>query len=152
MSMKTRTFFHILLFGLACWTFISFFHAAEQIAGILKTGGADLHVVLNLIPILLFVFVLAIYSYLEKRGNSRRHSLLLIPDEFKEQDEREQMITAKACRTSYIVLYVAMPAAALLLIFYPFFQAKMPYFPIIVIFVLITIQHLSYMLSFHKHK
>ncbi|MED2978761.1 hypothetical protein P4284_18910 [Bacillus swezeyi] len=151
MNMKTRTFFHILLFGLACWTFITFFQTSEQIARSLKTSNSELHFVFNLIPILLFVSVLAVYSFLEKKG-SRKRSLILIPDEFKEQDEREQMMTAKACRTSYIVLYFAMPVAALLMIFYPFFQVDTPYFPIIVIFVLIVIQHLSYMFSFQKNR
>ncbi|MEC1261832.1 hypothetical protein P9D34_15470 [Bacillus swezeyi] len=151
MNMKTRTFFHILLFGLACWTFITFFQTSEQIARSLKTSNSELHFVFNLIPILLFVSVLAVYSFLEKKG-SRKRSLILIPDEFKEQDEREQMMTAKACRTSYIVLYFAMPVAALLMIFYPFFQVDIPYFPIIVIFVLIVIQHLSYMFSFQKNR
>ncbi|WFA06157.1 MULTISPECIES: hypothetical protein [Bacillus] len=151
MNMKTRTLFHIVLFGLACWTFITFFKAAEQIARSLKTSDSELYFVFNPIPILLFAAVLAVYSYLEKKG-SRKQNLLSIPDEFKEQDEREQMITAKACRTSYIVLYFAMPVAALAMIFYPFIQADIPYFPIIVIFVLIVIQHLSYMLSFQKNK
>ncbi|MFT0802590.1 hypothetical protein VSK91_13600 [Bacillus swezeyi] len=151
MNMKTRTFFHILLFGLACWTFITFFQTSEQIARSLKTSNSELHFVFNLIPILLFVSVLAVYSFLEKKG-SRKQSLILIPDEFKEQDEREQMMTAKACRTSYIVLYFAMPVAALFMIFYPFFQVDIPYFPIIVIFVLIVIQHLSYMFSFQKNR
>ncbi|MDR4156793.1 hypothetical protein FO498_27005, partial [Bacillus cereus] len=85
--------------------------------------------------ILLFGLVLSIYTYLEKKSGSRKQRFMLVPDEFKEQDEREQMITAKACRTSYIVLYVAMPVAALLLIFYPFFQVRIPSFPIIVIFM-----------------
>ncbi|AAU22509.1 hypothetical protein SFC27_07370 [Bacillus licheniformis] len=152
MNMITRTFFHILLFGLACWTFITFFHTSEQIAKSLKTNDSELHFVFNLIPILLFGLVLSIYTYLEKKSGSRKQRFMLVPDEFKEQDEREQMITAKACRTSYIVLYVAMPVAALLLIFYPFFQVRIPSFPIIVIFMLIIIQHLSYMFSFYKNR
>ncbi|KXZ20523.1 hypothetical protein AXI58_00675 [Bacillus nakamurai] len=150
--MKLRTLLHILLFGLACWTFTKLFETSEQIVRSLKENTSELQIEFNIIPILLFVFVLVIYTYLEKKRGSGKQSLLLMPDEFKEQDEREQMITAKACRTSYIVLYFAMPCAALLFIFYPFIQVSIPYFPIVIIFVLIIVQHLAYMFSFRKNR
>ncbi|ERI50519.1 hypothetical protein N878_25630, partial [Pseudomonas sp. EGD-AK9] len=55
---------------------------------------------LNLTPFILFVAASAVYLYLQKKSRPARKQLLL-PDEFEEQDEREQMMTAKACRASY---------------------------------------------------
>ncbi len=41
MSMKTKAAFHLVLFGLACWTLISYFEASEGIASFFgtKSGG-----------------------------------------------------------------------------------------------------------------
>lgn len=83
MNMITRTFFHILLFGLACWTFITFFHTSEQIAKSLKTNDSELHFVFNLIPILLFGLVLSIYTYLEKKAVHASGALCSSPTNLK---------------------------------------------------------------------
>src|SRR5699024_2542783 len=74
----------------------------------------------------------------------------MLPMEFKETDERERMITAKACRGSYVVMMFAMPIAAGLLIMYPTIQDTLPYYPIIIVILLLLIQMISYFYTLHK--
>ncbi|MGQ3440602.1 hypothetical protein [Bacillus subtilis] len=151
MSMKTKAAFHLVLFGLACWTLIVYFEASEGIASFFGTKSGGMVFELNLTPFILFVAASAVYLYLQKKSCPARKQLLL-PDEFEEQDEREQMMTAKACRASYIAVYFSLPAAAVLLIFYPLFQSRIPFFPIIIVFIIMIIQHLSYVISFKKNE
>ncbi|KXZ23926.1 hypothetical protein AXI59_06315 [Bacillus nakamurai] len=149
MSLKSKACFHLVLYGLACWTLISLMEAAPQIADYFQTGGSA-SFELNATPFLLFAACAALYMYAEKKKRAvKKHSL--VPDEFEEQDERERMMTAKACRSSYIAVYFSLPAAAVLLLFYPLIQPHLPFFPILLIFILMMIQQLSYVLTFHKH-
>ncbi|MBY8912720.1 hypothetical protein KY305_08090 [Bacillus sp. YC2] len=149
MSLKRKACFHIVLYGLACWTLISLTEAAPQIADYFQTGGSS-SFELNAAPFLLFAACAALYMYAEKKKrDGKKHSL--VPDEFEEQDERERMMTAKACRSSYIAVYFSLPAAAVLLLFYPLIQPHLPSFPIVLIFILMMIQHLAYVFTFHKH-
>lgn len=101
MIMKTKAAFQLVLFGLACWTLIAYFEASEGIASFFGTKSGGMVFELNLTPFILFVAASAVYLYLQKKSCPARKQLLL-PDEFEEQDEREQMMTAKACRASYI--------------------------------------------------
>ncbi|MCC9023336.1 hypothetical protein [Bacillus nakamurai] len=149
MSLKRKACFHLVLYGLACWTLISLMEAAPQIADYFQTGGSA-SFELNATPFLLFAACAALYMYAEKKKRAvKKHSL--VPDEFEEQDERERMMTAKACRSSYIAVYFSLPAAAVLLLFYPLIQPHLPFFPILLILILMMIQQLSYVLTFHKH-
>ena len=92
MSMKTKAAFHLVLFGLACWALISYFEASEGIASFFGTKSGGMVFELNLTPFILFVAAFAVYLYLQKKSRPARKQLLL-PDEFEEQDEREQMMT-----------------------------------------------------------
>ena len=116
MSLKRKACFHLALYGLACWTLISFLEAAPRIAQFFQTEGSS-SFELNITPFLLFIICAALYIYAEKKKrNGKKHRL--VPDEFEEQDEREQMMTAKACRSSYIAIYFSLPASYL---FFRFF-------------------------------
>jgi hypothetical protein len=75
----------------------------------------------------------------------------MLPPEFEESDEREQLITAKACRSSYIVMWFATPIAAGLLVIYPMIQDLIPYYPIIILLLLPVVQIISYFFSIHKN-
>ncbi|MCY9419406.1 hypothetical protein MOF50_22925, partial [Bacillus inaquosorum] len=92
MSMKTKAAFQLFLFGLACWTLISYFEASEGIASFFRTKSGEMVFELNLTPFILFVAVSAVYLYLQKKSRPAAKKLLL-PDEFEEQDEREKMMT-----------------------------------------------------------
>ncbi|MCC8352877.1 MULTISPECIES: hypothetical protein [Bacillus] len=151
MSMKTKAAFHLVLFGLACWTLISYFEASGGIGAFFSTRNGQMMFDINITPFILFIAAAAVYIYLQKKSRPASKNLLL-PDEFEEQDEREQMMTAKACRASYIAVYFSLPAAAVLLIFYPLFQSHIPFFPIIIVFIIMIIQHISYVISFKKNE
>ena len=149
MSLKSKACFHLALYGLSCWTLISFMEAIPQIAQFFQTEGSG-SFELNITPFLLFSVCAALYIYAEKKKrNGKQHRL--VPDEVEEQDERERMMTAKACRSSYIAVYFSLPAAAVLLLFYPLIQPHLPFFPILLIFILMMIQHLAYVFTFHRH-
>ncbi len=51
MSMKTKATFQLVLFGLACWTLISYFEASEGIASFFRTKSGEMVFELNLTPL-----------------------------------------------------------------------------------------------------
>ena len=75
----------------------------------------------------------------------------MLPSEFEESDEREQLITAKACRSAYIAMWFTVPIAAGLLIFYPIIQDTIPYYPIMILLLLPVVQMISYFYTLHKN-
>src|SRR5699024_2383358 len=104
--------------------------------------------------LLLFVICVPIYIYLLVRTQSQLKSVwqaLMLPIEFKEADERERMITAKACWSSYVVMMFAIPIAAGSLIMYPMIQDTLPYYPVIIVLLLLLIQMISYFYTLHKN-
>ncbi|WP_406621563.1 hypothetical protein [Bacillus atrophaeus] len=150
MNMKIKAAFQLVLFALACWTIITFFEASKKGALFFRTQSGGMEFEINITPFILFCIGTAVYLYVQKKMGPKSKKGLLLPDEFEEQDEREQMLTAKACRASYVAVYFSLPIAAVLLIFYPLFQSHIPFFPILLVFAIMIVQHLAYVISFHK--
>lgn len=142
----------IILFG---WAFVMIYEAQMQFADIIKDPEPPWEVSVNILPILLFfVICTPISIYLIARGKKKHKSMwkaFMLPPEFEESDEREQLITAKACRSSYIAMWYTAPIAAGLMIFYPFIQDNIPYYPIIILLILPVVQMISYFYSIHKN-
>lgn len=144
--------FTLLLFG---WVLVEFFNFQMQFADIMKNPEPPWEITMNFFPILLFfVICTPIYIYLFVKAKKKYKSMwkaLMLPAGFEESDEREQMITAKACRSSYIMMWFITPVAAALLLLYPMVQDAMPYYPIIVILIIPVAQVISYFYTFHKY-
>ncbi|MGN1401536.1 MAG: hypothetical protein ACI4XL_08550 [Bacillus sp. (in: firmicutes)] len=75
----------------------------------------------------------------------------LIPDEFIEDDERNELLTARACRSAYIAMMIASPIAAALMVFQPLFADSLPYYPVLVVLLIPLVQVLVFLFSLHKN-
>ncbi len=71
MSLKRKACFHLALYGLACWTLISFMEAAPRIAQFFQTEGSG-SFELNITPFLLFTVCAALYIYAEKKNETAK--------------------------------------------------------------------------------
>lgn len=130
----------VLALILIGWQVGAYLDTFVQVNQIVKENPEEWFFYMNIAPLIwlgLLTIILYIYlSYdnkkkgLKKRGRFLRRTFL--PEELVENDEREQMITGRACRNAYIAMWVAMPFLAISLAFYPFVQSFLPYFPIIV--------------------
>jgi hypothetical protein len=74
-----------------------------------------------------------------------------LPIGFLEDDEREQMITSQACRTSYKTLLYSVPMVVGSLVFYPIIQSTIPTFPILVCLLIPFTQITAYFISLMKN-
>ena len=142
----------VFLFG---WALVAFYDGYMQFADIMKDPEPPWEVSVNMLPLLLLLVIcLPISIYLLARGKRKHKSIwkaFMLPPEFEESDEREQMLTAKACRSSYIVMWFTVPIAAGLLVFYPLIQDIVPYYPIIILLLLPVVQMISYFYSLYKN-
>lgn len=142
----------MVLFG---WAMSAFYHASEQIADLAKNPGRGYLFELNLSPFIVFFVVGGILVFFiyrkKKRNNYILSKVFLLPAEFEEVDEREKMITARACRTSYMAMMYAIPIITALLLFHPFVAESVPFYPIMVFLLLPLVQYIAYFVSWKKN-
>lgn len=100
---------------------------------------------MNLTPLLLLIVLASILSYVHYKQKRTKISFWLFPLLFPEADEREKMITAQACRNSFISLWIMIPVSTILLSVYPMLLDSVSEFPVYlllgVMFILITVFH-----------
>lgn len=136
-------------FGLFTWQLIEYYRASLTLS-----GSEETFFVLNLTPgFLLFILMIpyGVYlRYMTKKNKVPLKELMLIPPEFKERDEREKEITAKACRASYMSMFYIYPVLAAFLIVYPLIQNVLPYLPIVLVMVGPLLQIFVYLFTWRK--
>jgi hypothetical protein len=88
----------------------------------------------------LIVLLIVSFFYYRVRKKTKNVSLLLFPFEFAEEDEREKMITAEACKKAFVFLLFSFPLGATLMTFYPLLPNSFNFYPIAVILLLSLIQ------------
>ncbi len=142
----------IILFG---WALAALYGAQMQFADIMKEPEPPWEISVNMLPVLLFfVISIPVSAYFIVKGKRKHKSMwkaFMLPSEFEESDERERLLTAKACRSAYISMWYAAPIAAGLLIVYPFIQDNFPYYPIVILLLIPAVQMISYHYSLHKN-
>ncbi|WP_026675720.1 hypothetical protein [Alkalihalobacterium bogoriense] len=148
------SFFTIILFG---WAMISFYSANIEFARIVNEDvEPPWEVTISATPLFFILLIGAVliplsYYYNRKRKKKPWIHTLFMPTELVEDDEREQMITGKACRNSYISMWISFPTALTIFIFaYPFIKETMPYFPIIVILLVPLVQVITFHITLKK--
>ncbi|MDG5790035.1 hypothetical protein QA612_21505 [Evansella sp. AB-P1] len=87
----------------------------------------------------------------KNKRNSWEKTIFTPPELLEESDEREILITAKACRNAYISLIYAFPILCGLLLVYPFIIDSFPYYPIIILLLYPLIQIVAYTLTWAKN-
>lgn len=152
MGSITKLIINLVLGALACWAFVEMYDTYSQVSKIFENGLENgFEFTMNLTPLAIVVLALIFYVIiLLKKEGSLARMFSLIPYEFEEQDEREKMLTARACRKAYIAMTIAVPFAGALLCLYPFVQQHIPYFPIIVIFLLFAVMQITYTVTYRK--
>lgn len=130
----------------------------DGVAQIFRGRATYFSIQLPIIPSILFIIGLILLPvlyllYCKKSGlKPFSKKSLLSPIEFDEQDEREKMINAKACRASYIaVQYSIAVGAILIIILYPYINRYFASFPLLVLFSVWMIQHITHYFTFRKY-
>ena len=142
----------LVLFG---WAMVAFYYAQMDFAEVIKNPEPPWTVTFNVTPVfaaLVFGGILtALLFKKSKKKNKSFAKALFLPPEFEESDEREQEITAKACRASYVTMWYAFPILTSLMLVYPLISETIPYYPVIIIMLLPLVQSIAYFLSWKKH-
>ncbi|GHI00372.1 hypothetical protein [Neobacillus kokaensis] len=136
----------LILFG---WMMSGFYQASLDIVEFSKDTSRGFLFEINIVPFLLLIILSGMFTLFTKRIKKKK--ILWLPEEFEESDEREQQITARACRAAYISMIYAFPIITVLLLFYPFISKAIPYYPIIVFILLPLTQIMTYMISWQKN-
>jgi hypothetical protein len=96
------------------------------------------------------VLLIVSFFYYCVRKKTKNVSLLLFPFEFAEDDEREKMMTAEACKKAFVFLLFSIPIDAILMAFYPLLPNSFSFYPIAVLLLLSLVQLTVYYVSISK--
>jgi hypothetical protein len=103
--------------------------------------------ILGLIIFVSFIiWILSIRAYNKQNPTKKISMLSVIPVEFRDDDEGMEWLTNRATRKVYVFFYNALPAAFILLIFFP----QVEWLPIMIILLLAICQFLIFWLEIKK--
>ncbi|WP_369899571.1 DUF2178 domain-containing protein [Bacillus manliponensis] len=139
---------------LVAWAFIELFYGYMDFANILRTKQETFEVSINIAPIF-YLMILGIVFFSIYKVQKKKHKKLsfwMFPLLFPQEDEREKMITEKACRTAFISLWFVLPIAAGLLILSPIINLYIPAYPMYVVFLIVFIQMTIFHVSLYRNK
>ncbi|MFC0522145.1 hypothetical protein ACFFGV_00890 [Pontibacillus salicampi] len=153
MKMSTSYILQITVLLLFGWALISFYDAVKGFREMVVNPDVFMFT-LDLIPITLCLLVggtieLAFMRKQRKKGVGWK-KMLFLPMELKEEDEREQQITAKACRNAYIAMIFSFPIIAGFLIAQPLLFEYFSGFPIVILLLIPLVQITTYYVSISK--
>lgn len=153
MSVFRNVLIYVVLLVLFGWGMVEFYDASIDMSEYFKDSARETMFELNLIPIFLFACICGILVFINSNKKKKKDwaKALLLPDEFRESDEREKQITSLACRASYISMMYAFPIITGLLLFYPFLTDVVPYYPIVIFLLLPLTQVVTYLVTWKKH-
>ncbi|MEH6890076.1 DUF2178 domain-containing protein [Bacillus sp. JJ864] len=139
---------------IAGWGFVDCFHIIMELANIIRTEKQTWTVTMNLTPITLMLIIgVGIFvGYKVQKKKYKKLSFWTFPLLFPSEDEREEILTAKACRTTFLSLCFIIPCAAASLVFYPLFNRIIPEYPLYVLFLVLLIQTTVFHISLHRNK
>ncbi|MBS9804775.1 RNA polymerase [Bacillus cereus] len=139
---------------LACWAFVEFYDFYIQFADVIKTEKFPFEITIRWVPFVL-IFIVAIILAFFKRLHKKKYnknSLRLYPLLFPQEDEREKVITDKACRTTFVSLWFVLPCALGLLIFTPVANLYISAYPLYVVYLIYLIQMTVFHVSLYRNK
>ncbi|MEH7379414.1 hypothetical protein V7138_02880 [Bacillus sp. JJ1533] len=156
MSIFRNVMFSIVMLVLFGWGLTSLYFAQMDFADIVKNNTQPpWFIEINTLPIFATILIGGIFTVITypklKRKRRSWKNVLLLPSEFEEGDEREKELTGKACRASYISMWLTFPFIAALFLLYPFISDTVPYFPIILLLLYPLIQIIVYFISWKRN-
>ncbi|MGG2067150.1 DUF2178 domain-containing protein [Bacillus sp. S14(2024)] len=145
---------NIFILVITSWAFVEYFHIIMDLANIIRTEEQTWTVTMNITPItlMLIVAVGVFIGYKVQKKKYKKLSFWTFPLLFPSEDEREEILTAKACRTTLLSLWFIIPFAAVSLTVYPLFNRKIPEYPLYVLFVILLIQITVFHISLYRNK
>lgn len=145
---------NIGILAITCWVFVEYFHVITELANIIRTEKQTWYVTMNLTPItLMLIIAVGIFiAYKVQKKKYKKLSFWTFPLLFPSEDEREEILTAKACRTTLLSLWCILPIVAATLVAYPLFNRNIPEYPLYVIFIILLIQTTIFHISLYRNK
>lgn len=145
---------NIGILAIASWGFIEYFHIVTDFASIIRNEKQTLTVAMDITPIVLICIVAIglLIGYKIQKKKYKKLSFWTFPLLFPSEDEREEILTAKACRTTLLSLWCILPIAAATLVAYPLFNRNIPEYPLYVIFIILLIQTTIFHISLYRNK
>ncbi|MGP4078468.1 hypothetical protein ACTWQL_01025 [Pseudalkalibacillus sp. R45] len=141
----------IVLFG---WGMVALYDAQVQFAEVVKNPEPPWEITMSITPIIAAIIIGGLLTFISYKVNKEKYKswkqALFLPPELEEADEREKHITGKACRNSYLAMWIGTPVVTGLMLFYPFIASAVPYYPIIIILIMPLIQIFTYVISVNK--
>ncbi|HDR7792921.1 TPA: RNA polymerase [Bacillus luti] len=140
--------------ALACWAFVEFYDFYITFADIIKNESFPFEITISLVPFALLTIVAIILAFFKRfhKKKYKKSSLRLYPLLFPQEDEREQDITDKACRTTFVSLWFVLPCALGLLIFTPVANLYITAYPLYVVYLMYLIQMTVFHVSLYRNK
>ena len=135
------------------WAITSLYDTYMQFAEITKKPEPPWEITLNLIPLaalVLFGTIFTIAFFAKKQKGEKPISFWLYPFNFKEEDEREKMISGEACRKAFISTWFTAPMIAASFAVYPLIQTAFPYYPILMVLLIPLVQIVVYYIGIRK--
>jgi hypothetical protein len=89
-------------------------------------------ITMSISPLIAAIIIGGLLTFISYRVNKKKYKswkqALFLPPELEEADEREKHITGKACRYSYLAMWIGTPVITGLMLFYPFIASAVPYY------------------------
>ncbi|WP_459502443.1 DUF2178 domain-containing protein [Bacillus sp. C1] len=145
---------NVLFIGLASWAFIELYYAVIELANIIQSEKVPFEISMSITPLLLLLIVAVVSTifYKVQKKKYKKLSFWMFPLLFPQDDEREEIITAKACRTAFMALWYVIPIAAALLVIYPIVTPYIPAYPLYIMFLILFIQLTIFHISLYRNK
>ncbi|PEY42163.1 DUF2178 domain-containing protein [Bacillus cereus] len=145
---------NMLFIGLASWAFVELYYFEVEFANIIQTEKVPFEVSMSITPFLLLLIVAIVSTifYKVQKKKYKKLSFWMFPLLFPQDDEREEVIAAKACRTTFMALWYVIPIAAGLLVVSPSVTSYIPAYPLYIVFLILFIQMTIFHISLYRNK
>ncbi len=139
----------VFLFG---WGILELYRSNVRFSSILQNPEPSWEITMNISPFILAFLLSFIIMYVSRKQKQTKLAFWLFPLFFPEADEREQAITAKACRSAFISIWTVVPFCACLLPFYPIIASSLPEYPIYLLLFILLVQMTVFHISLYRNR
>ncbi|TKI83442.1 DUF2178 domain-containing protein [Bacillus mycoides] len=145
---------NVLIMALACWVFIELYYGIIELANIIEAKKVTFEVSLNITPFLFLLVIGIVITVFHKIQKKKYNALsyLMYPLLFPLEDEREKLITERACRTAFVSLWYVLTFAVGFLVLSPIFSIFIPGYPLYIMFSVFFIQMTVFYTSLYRNK
>ncbi|KAB2446252.1 DUF2178 domain-containing protein [Bacillus thuringiensis] len=145
---------NVLIMALTCWGFIELYYGIIELANIIEAKKVSFEVSLNITPVLFLLVIGTVVTVFYKMQKKKYNALLYLmyPLLFPLEDEREKLITERACRTAFVSLWYVLIFAVGFLVLSPIFNIYIPGYPLYIVFSVFFIQMTVFYLTLYRNK